>query len=157
MILIWNEIRYNKLVKLTIYSIIRDLGKLLGSGDSVNLGWLIRCLIVVSIGIAAVIPIVTKWVFVPFFRKFIEYRFMRYDYISNIILITLILSAFITIASFTGISVLFGTFLVGIFLIYILSKYPKGPFVILSREEGERKVDKSPTFIYTFKKYLLGP
>ena len=134
---------------------IGDLGKL--SGDNVNLGWLIGRPIVASIGMAIVTPIVTKWVFAPFFRKFIEYRFARFDHISNIILMTLVLSAFIAIAGFTGTSVLFGAFLAGVFLTYIPSKHPEGPFVVMSREEGEREADKSPTFVHTFEKYLLGP
>ncbi|KAI2725965.1 hypothetical protein CBS147332_2852 [Penicillium roqueforti] len=143
-------------VGLVMLSVVADLGKLSG-GDSVNLGWLIGRPIVASIGMAAVTPIVTKWVFAPFFRKFVEYRFARYDHISNIILMILVLSAFIAIAGFTGTSVLFGAFLAGVFLTYIPSKHPEGPFVVLSREEGERNEDKSPTFIHTFEKYLLGP
>ncbi|KAJ5346716.1 hypothetical protein N7541_009198 [Penicillium brevicompactum] len=143
-------------VGLVMLSVIGDLGKLSGGGDSVNLGWLIGRPIVASIGMAAVTPIVTKWVFAPFFRKFIEHRFARYDHISNIILMILVLSAFIAIAGFTGTSVLFGAFLAGVFLTYIPSKHPEGPFVVLSREEGEREADKSPTFIHTFEKYLLG-
>ncbi|KAI9933606.1 hypothetical protein ASPWEDRAFT_185747 [Aspergillus wentii DTO 134E9] len=144
-------------VGLVMLSVIGDLGKLSGGGDSVNLGWLIGRPIVASIGMAVVTPIVTKWVFAPIFRRFIEYRFARYDHISNIILMTLVLSAFIAIAGFTGTSVLFGAFLAGVFLTYIPSKHPEGPFVVLSREEGEREADKSPTFIHTFEKYLLGP
>ncbi|CAP79057.1 Pc06g00640 [Penicillium rubens Wisconsin 54-1255] len=143
-------------VGLIMLSVIGDLGKLSGGGD-VNLGWLIGRPIVASIGMALVMPIVTKWVFAPFFRKFIEHRFARYDHISNIILMTLVLSAFIAIAGFTGTSVLFGAFLAGVFLTYIPSKHPEGPFVVLNREEGEREADKSPTFIHTFEKYLLGP
>ncbi|KAJ5569175.1 hypothetical protein N7450_011661 [Penicillium hetheringtonii] len=142
---------------LVMLSVIGDLGKLSGGGDNVNLGWLIGRPIVASIGMAAVTPVVTKWVFAPFFRKFIEHRFARFDHISNIILMTLVLSAFIAIAGFTGTSVLFGAFLAGVFLTYIPSKHPEGPFVVLSREEGEREADKSPTFIHTFEKYLLGP
>lgn len=144
-------------VGLVMLSVIGDLGKLSGGGDNVNLGWLIGRPIVASIGMAAVTPVVTKWVFAPFFRKFIEHRFARFDHISNIILMTLVLSAFIAIAGFTGTSVLFGAFLAGVFLTYIPSKHPEGPFVVLSREEGEREADKSPTFIHTFEKYLLGP
>jgi Kef-type K+ transport system membrane component KefB len=140
-----------------LHSVIGDLGKLSGGGENVNLGWLIGRPIVASIGMALVMPIVTKWVFAPFFRKFIEHRFARYDHISNIILMTLVLSAFIAIAGFTGTSVLFGAFLAGVFLTYIPSKHPEGPFVVLNREEGERDADKSPTFIHTFEKYLLGP
>ncbi|CAG7978656.1 unnamed protein product [Penicillium salamii] len=142
---------------LVMLSVIGDLGKLSGGGDSANLGWLIGRPIVASIGMAVVTPIVTKWVFAPFFRKFIEHRFARFDHISNIILMTLVLSAFITIAGFTGTSVLFGAFLAGVFLTYIPSKHPEGPFVVLSREQGEREANKSPTFIHTFEKYLLGP
>ncbi|KGO64367.1 Cation/H+ exchanger [Penicillium italicum] len=144
-------------VGLVMLSVIGDLGKLSGGGDSVNLGWLIGRPIVASIGMAVVTPIITKWVFAPFFRKFIEHRFARFDHISNIILMTLVLSAFIAIAGFTGTSVLFGAFLAGVFLTYIPSKHPEGPFVVLSREEGEREANKSPTFIHTFEKYLLGP
>ncbi|KAJ5139236.1 uncharacterized protein N7515_004084 [Penicillium bovifimosum] len=143
-------------VGLVMLSVIGDLGKLSGDGD-VNLGWLIGRPIVASIGMAVMTPIVTKWVFAPFFRKFIEYRFARFDHISNIILMTLVLSAFVAIAGFTGTSVLFGAFLAGVFLTYIPSKHPEGPFVVLSREQGEREADKSPTFIHTFEKYLLGP
>ncbi|KGO39524.1 Cation/H+ exchanger [Penicillium expansum] len=144
-------------VGLVMLSVISDLGKLSEEGNNVNLGWLIGRPIVASIGMAIVTPVVTKWVFAPFFRRFIEYRFARFDHISNIILMTLVLSAFISIAGFTGTSVLFGAFLGGVFLTYIPSKHPEGPFVVMSREEGEREADKSPTFVHTFDKYLLGP
>ncbi|KAJ5183065.1 hypothetical protein N7492_000681 [Penicillium capsulatum] len=141
-------------VGLVMLSVIGDLGKL--SGGDVNLGWLIGRPIVASAAMAIVTPIVTKWIFAPFFRRFIEFHFARFDHVSNIILMTLVLSAFITIASFTGTSVLFGAFLAGTFLTYLPSKRPEGPFVVMSREEGEREADKSPTFVHTFEKYLLG-
>lgn len=70
---------------------------------------------------------------------------------------TLVLSAFISIAAFTDTSVLFGAFLAGAFLTYLPSKRAEGPFVVMSREEGEREADKSPTFVHTFERYLLGP
>lgn len=104
---------------------------------------------------AIVTPVVTKYLFAPVFRRFIEHHFARYDHISNIILMTLSLSAFITIAAYTGTSVLFGAFLAGTFLTYIPSKHPEGPFVVMSREEGERFADKSPTFVHTFERYLM--
>lgn len=106
---------------------------------------------------AIVTPIVTKYLMAPFFRICIEYHFAQYDHISNIILMVLVLSAFISIASYAGTSVLFGSFLAGVVLTYLPSKHPDGPFVVMSREEGEREVDKSPTFVHTFEKYLLGP
>ncbi|KAJ5111405.1 hypothetical protein N7532_001940 [Penicillium argentinense] len=143
-------------VGLVMLSVIGDLGKLSGE-TNVNLGWLIGRPIVASIAMAILTPIFTKWVFAPFFRKFVEHHFARFDHISNIILMTLVLAAFISIAGFTGTSVLFGAFLAGVFLTYLPSKRPEGPFVVMSREEGEREADKSPTFIHTFEKYLLGP
>ena len=102
-----------------------------------------------------VTPLVTKYLFAPIFRRFIEYHFARFDHISNIVLMTLVLSAFISIAAFTGTSILFGAFLAGTFLTYLPSKHPEGPFVVMNREEGEREADKSPTFIHTFELYLL--
>lgn len=136
-------------------SVIHDLGKLSGGG-SVNLGWLIGRPIVASIAMTILTPILTKWVFAPFFRKFIEYHFAHFDHISNIVLMTLVLSAFISIAAYAGTSVLFGAFLAGTFLTYIPSKKQEGPFMVMSREEGERNANKSPTFVHTFEAYLLG-
>lgn len=104
---------------------------------------------------AIVTPIVTKYLFAPLFRRVIEHHFARFDHISNIILMTLSLSAFITIAAYAGTSVLFGAFLAGTFLTYIPSKHPDGPFVVMSREEGEKFAHKSPTFVHTFERYLM--
>ena len=94
--------------------------------------------------------VTTKYLFAPIFRRFIEYHFARFDHISNIVLMTLVLSAFISIAAFTRTSILFEAFLAGTFLTYLPSKHPEGPFVVMNREEGEREADKSPTFIRTF-------
>ncbi|KAE8137291.1 Na+/H+ exchanger family protein [Aspergillus pseudotamarii] len=141
-------------VGLVLSSIISDLGKL--SNSDANLGWIIGRPIVASVGMAIVTPVVTKFLFAPIFRKYIEYHFARYDHISNIILMTLVLCAFISIAAYTGTSVLFGAFLAGTFLSYLPSKRPDGPFVVMSREEGEQNEDKSPTFVHTFEVYLLG-
>ncbi|KAF9883740.1 Hsp70 ATPase ssc1 [Aspergillus nanangensis] len=141
-------------VGLVMASVIGNLGQLEGGGD-VNLGWLIGRPIVASVAMAIVTPIVTKFIFAPIFRRFIEHHFARFDHISNIILMTLSLSAFIAIAAYTGTSVLFGAFLAGTFLTYIPSKHPEGPFVVMSREEGENFADKSPTFIHTFERYLM--
>lgn len=140
---------------LVMSSVIGDLSKLSGDGD-VNLGWLIGRPIVASIAMTIVTPIVTKYFFAPVFRKYVEYHFARYDHISNIVLMVLVLCAFISIASYTGTSILFGAFLAGTFLTYLPSKHPDGPFIVTSREEGEREADKSPTFVHTFEAYLLG-
>jgi len=104
---------------------------------------------------AILTPVLTKWVFAPVFRRWIEHAFARYDHVSNIILMVLVLSAFISIAAYAGTSVLFGAFLAGAFLTYLPSKHPDGPFVVMSREEGEQDPARSPTFIHTFELYLL--
>ncbi|BCS27909.1 cation:proton antiporter [Aspergillus puulaauensis] len=141
-------------VGLVMASVIGNLSQLEG-GDDINLGWLIGRPIVASIAMAIVTPIVTKYLFAPLFRRVIEHHFARFDHISNIILMTLSLSAFITIAAYAGTSVLFGAFLAGTFLTYIPSKHPDGPFVVMSREEGEKFAHKSPTFVHTFERYLM--
>lgn len=56
-----------------------------------------------------------------------------------------------------GISVLFDAFLASVFLTYLPSKRLEGPSIIVSREEGELEAVKSPTFVHTFEKYILGP
>ncbi|KAL2869075.1 cation:proton antiporter [Aspergillus lucknowensis] len=141
-------------VGLVMSSVISDLGKL-SSGHSMNLGWLIGRPIVASIAMAIVTPLVTKYLFAPIFQRYVEHHFAQYDHISNIVLMTLVLCAFISIAAFTGTSVLFGAFLAGTFLTYLPSKHPEAPFVVTSREEGEREAHKSPTFVHTFERYLV--
>lgn len=142
-------------VGLVMSSVIGDLGQLSG-GKDVNLGWLIGRPIVASIAMTILTPILTKWFFAPLFRRYIEYHFARFDHISNIVLMTLVLCAFIAIAAYAGTSILFGAFLAGTFLTYIPSKHAEAPFIVMNREEGEREVDKSPTFVHTFEAYLLG-
>ena len=104
---------------------------------------------------AILTPILSKFIFAPTFRRWIEHSFAKYDHMSNIVLMVLVLSGFISIAAYTGTSVLFGAFLAGAFLTYLPSKHPDGPFVVMSREEGEEEATKSPTFVHTFEVYLL--
>jgi Kef-type K+ transport system membrane component KefB len=141
-------------VAKSVFSVTGDLGRLQGGGN-VNLGWLIGRPIVASAAMAIVTPIATKFIFAPIFRRFIEHHFARYDHLSNIILMVLVLSAFISIAAYAGTSVLFGAFLAGTFLTYIPSKHREGPFTVMSRREGEENELKSPTFVHTFERYLL--
>lgn len=137
---------------LVMSSVISELGVLERSAD-VNLGWLIGRPILASILMAALTPLVTKYILAPFFRRYMENRFAQYDHVSNVGLMVLVLSAFISIAAYSGTSVLFGAFLAGSFLTYLPSKHPEGPFVVLTREEGEQNDDKSPTFVHTFELY----
>ncbi|RAL14326.1 cation:proton antiporter [Aspergillus homomorphus CBS 101889] len=142
-------------VGLVMSSVIHNLSRLTESPGDVNLGWLIGRPIVASIGMAIVTPLVTKYLFAPLFRRYIEDHFARYDHVSNICLMVLVLCAFLTIAAYTGTSVLFGAFLAGTFLSYLPSTHPDAPFVVMSREEGEREAHKSPTFVHTFERYLM--
>jgi Kef-type K+ transport system membrane component KefB len=139
---------------LVMSSVIHDLGQLSAGGD-VNLGWLIGRPIVASAAMAILTPVLTKWMFAPLFRKYIEHNFAKFDHLSNIMLMILVLSAFISIAAYAGTSILFGAFLAGAFLTYLPSKHPSGPFVVMSREQGEREKHKSPTFVHTFECYCL--
>ena len=68
----------------------------------------------------------------------------------------LLLSAFLSIASFAGASVLYGSFLAGTFLSSLPCTHPEAPFVVMSREHGETDPGKTPTFVHTFEKYFLG-
>lgn len=140
----------------TFHSVIGDLKELSGpNAGNVNLGWIIGRPIVASAAMAILTPVFTKWIFAPFFRRFIEHKFAKFDHISNILLMVFVLSAFISIAAYAGTSVLFGAFLAGTFLTYLPSKHPDGPFVVMSREEGEQNALKSPTFTHTFELYLF--
>lgn len=139
---------------LVMLSVIHDLGELEGGGG-VNLGWLIGRPIVASAAMTVLTPLLGKFVFAPAFRGLVEHHFAKFDHYSNIGLMILVLCAFLAIASYAGTSILFGAFLAGAFLSYLPSKHPTGPFVVLSREEGEREKDKSPTFVHTFEYYCL--
>lgn len=138
---------------LVMSSVIHDLGDIQSGGAS--LGWLIGRPILASALMAILTPVLSKWVLAPLFRKVIEPYFHRFDHLFNIIFMILILSAFLSIAAYAGTSVLFGAFLAGSFLSYLPSRHPEGPFVVLSREQGERERDKSPTFVHTFEYYCL--
>jgi Kef-type K+ transport system membrane component KefB len=138
---------------LVMSSVIHDLGTL-SAGRDVNLGWLIGRPILASMLMATLTPLLCKYVFAPIFRRFIEHHFAKYDHLSNVVLMVLVLCAFISIAAYAGTSVLFGAFLSGSFLTYLPSKHPEGPFVVYSREHGEKNDNKSPTFVHTFEKYF---
>lgn len=137
---------------LVMSSVISELGVLETSAD-VNLGWLIGRPILASILMTASIPLASKYTLASLFRRYMENRFAQYDHVSNVGLMVLVLSAFISIAAYSGTSVLFGAFLAGSFLTYLSSKHPEGPFVVLTRGEGEQNDDKSPTFVHTFELY----
>ncbi|KAF1965875.1 hypothetical protein BU23DRAFT_584787 [Bimuria novae-zelandiae CBS 107.79] len=87
-------------------------------------------------------PILTKCFFAPVFRRYIA-PFRKDGPSLQHLLMILVLSAFIAVAAYTGTSVLFGAFLAGTFLAYILSKHPEA-----------RRLN-APTFVHTFECYCL--
>jgi Kef-type K+ transport system membrane component KefB len=139
---------------LVMASVIDSLGEIGGDGG-VNLGWLIGRPNVASAAMAILTPVLGKYVFAPLFRYWLEDHWPRYRHSANIVLMIFVLSAFLTIAAYAGTSVLYGSFLAGTFISYLPDKHPDGPFVVPSREEGERMEAKCPTFLHTFEKYIL--
>jgi Kef-type K+ transport system membrane component KefB len=112
---------------LVMSSVIGELGAL-ETSDSVNLGWLIGRPILASILPAILTPLLTKYVLALGFRRYIENRFTHYDHLSDVGLMVLVLSAFITIAAYSGTSILFGAFLAGSFFDLSTKQAPRGSF-----------------------------
>ncbi|KAJ2894291.1 hypothetical protein MKZ38_007748 [Zalerion maritima] len=139
---------------LVMASVIHNLGS--AAEGNINIGWLIGRPIVASAALGIFSPLIAKYLASPFFRWYIEDRFARYKHVSNIVLMVLVLSAFLSIAAFAGTSVLFGSFMAGTFLSSLPCTHPDAPFMVMSREHGEEDPGKTPTFIHTFEKYFLG-
>ncbi|KAK3312342.1 Cation/H+ exchanger [Apodospora peruviana] len=140
---------------LVLVSVIHELRAIATDQNGNRLGWIIGRPILASGLLALLTPLFAKCAIGPLFRRFVEQRFARFRHVSNIILMVLVLSAFLAIATFAGASMLFGSFLAGTFVSSLPSKHADGPFVVLSREHGETAPGKSPTFIHTFEKYIL--
>lgn len=134
---------------------IQNLGTV-ADDENANLGWLIGRPVLASVLMGIFSPLVAKYLAGPFFRWYIEDLFARFKHVSNIVLMVLVLCAFITIAEFAGTSSIYGAFLAGTFLSSLPCIHPDAPFMVFSREHGETEPGKTPTFIHTFEKYLLG-
>ncbi|KAH7374124.1 sodium-hydrogen antiporter [Cadophora sp. MPI-SDFR-AT-0126] len=140
---------------LVMASVIHNFGGLAG-GAGGNLRWLIGRPIVAAIAMGILSPLSATYLFGPLFRWYVEHRFIRFKHVSNVILMVLVLSAFLSIASFACASVLYRSFLAGTFLSSLPCTHPKAPFVVMSRERGETDPGTTPTFVHTFEKYFLG-
>ncbi|TKA74451.1 hypothetical protein B0A55_05072 [Friedmanniomyces simplex] len=138
---------------LVMSSVIQNLGSM-SDGGNVNLGWLIGRPIVASIAMAVVTPVLSKFVLAPVFRKFIQGRLARYGHRSNIVLMILVLCAFISIAAYSGTSVLFGAFLAGMLLTYLPTTEDEASLGSESKSESERHGSESLTFVHTFEHYV---
>jgi Kef-type K+ transport system membrane component KefB len=140
---------------LVMASVIHNLGPV-ATDSSVNIGWIIGRPIVASAAMGICSPLLTKYLFSPVFRWYIEHYFVKFKHVSNVVLMVLVLCAYITIASYAGASILYGSFLAGTCLSSLPCNHPDAPFMVLSREHGESDPDKTPMFIHTFEKYFLG-
>lgn len=134
---------------------IQQLGPI-ADDPTVNIGWIIGRPIVASAAMAILTPLLCKFLFSPLFRRFLEPYLPRFKHVPNAILMTLVLCAFIAIASYAGASVLYGSFLAGAFLSGLPSTHPEGPYVVESGAEGEEGEGKMPGFEYSFERYLGG-
>lgn len=109
-----------------------------------------------SVAISVLTPLFSKYVASPVFRWYIEDRFIRYKHVSNVILMVLTLSAFISITAFAGASVLFGAFVAGAFLNSLPCTHPSAPFAVTDLHQAETDPEKTPSFLHTFERYFHG-
>lgn len=143
------------MTNITTPSVIHQLGPI-ADDPTINIGWIIGRPILASALMAILTPLLCKLVFSPLFRRHLEPHLPRFKHPANAVLMTLVLSAFLAIASYAGASVLYGSFLAGAFLSGLPSTYADGSFVVGSREEGEEVEGKTPGFEHSFEKYLGG-
>ncbi|KAK4152966.1 hypothetical protein C8A00DRAFT_15754 [Chaetomidium leptoderma] len=119
-----------------------------GSGSgSAGLGWIIGRPVLASVLMAVLTPAVAKFAVAPVYRRFVEPGLaVRFGHVFNILLMTVVLSAFLAIAAYAGASVLFGAFLAGAFLSGLPAK----------RNSGGGS-ERAPGFTETFEEYLGAP
>lgn len=119
------------------------------SGGTVNLGWIIGRPLLASGLMAVLTPISAKLAFGPLLRlSSVRNSLSRYGHGSNIVMMVMVLCAFLATAAYAGASVLFGSFLGGMFLSML--REPE-----TERTSCEAISNKpSPHFSHTFKKYL---
>ncbi|OIW27102.1 Sodium/hydrogen exchanger [Coniochaeta ligniaria NRRL 30616] len=139
---------------LVLVSVIRELRDIApktggGSGGTANLGWVIGRPILASGLMAALTPTFAHFAFRPLLRLgYVRSGLARDGHASNIVMMVLVLCAFLAIAAYAGASVLFGSFLAGMFLSML--REPQ-----TGKATSEAVGDKSsPMFSHTFEKYL---
>ncbi|KAK0741989.1 Cation/H+ exchanger [Apiosordaria backusii] len=137
---------------LVLVSVIHQLRGIAEDGD-MKLGWIIGRPILASGLLAILTPLIAKFVAGPLFRRFLEKPLANFKHVSNILLMTVVLCAFLAIAAFAGASMLFGAFLAGAFLSSLPSK-EKGPAGL--RDHDLERTETTP-FVGTFEHYLSGP
>ncbi|KAK4175258.1 putative Na(+)/H(+) antiporter [Triangularia setosa] len=138
---------------LVLVSVIHQLRGIAEDGDA-SLGWIIGRPILASGLLALLTPLIAKFVAGPLFRRFLEKSLVKFKHISNILLMTVVMCAFLAISAFAGASMLFGAFLAGAFLSSLPSK-ERGP-AAAQRDDGLEET-RIVTFVGTFEHYLSDP
>ncbi|BGP36304.1 hypothetical protein JCM10450v2_000200 [Rhodotorula kratochvilovae] len=101
------------IIALVLLSVIQSLG----TGDGGALGWTIGRPVVASIAMALVTPIAARWFFIPLFRtRRVEKLVERGGRSAELFLGVAVLCAFLSIAYFSGTTLLLGAFTAGAFL-----------------------------------------
>ncbi|GAA5855007.1 hypothetical protein JCM8547_002342 [Rhodosporidiobolus lusitaniae] len=107
---------FDDVVALVLLSVIQSLGPDPSSATS-GLGWTIGRPIVASVALAAVAPVVARWVVRPVFRtKRVEGMMEKGGKSAELFVGVCVLSAFLAISYYTGTTMLLGAFLAGTFL-----------------------------------------
>lgn len=134
---------------LVLVSVIRELRDI-GDDNNTNLGWVIGRPILASGLMAILTPLLAQFVCAPLVQaEYVRNRFASHAHTSNIVVMALVLGAFSAIAAYAGASVLFGSFLAGMFL-SILQR----PEATNADRLHDIAADPSSAFSATFDKYL---
>lgn len=100
---------------LVLVSVVRGLRDL--DANKAGLGWVIGRPILASGLMAVLAPLIAYFVFAPVARtNAVRNRLGKHGHMFNIVVMVLVLCAFLAVAAYAGASVLFGSFLAGVFL-----------------------------------------
>jgi len=89
---------------------------------------------------ALLTPVITKFILAPVYCRFVEQRLKDHIYVANMAVMTVVLTAYLAVASFSGTSMLLGSFLAGCVVSCLPTLQAQG----------------HTSFIQTFEKYLSG-
>lgn len=103
---------------LVMASVIQSLGDASETGD-INLGWIIGRPIVVSVAMTVLTPLLARCLLRTGYCRFVEPHITKWGYPPMMIFMAAILCAFLSISSYAGTSVLYGSFLAGMLVPYL--------------------------------------
>lgn len=139
---------FDDVVGLIMVSIISSLGGINGDG-SADIGWIIGRPVLASVAIGAISPLLAIYAAGPLYRRWIVPRIGSFGHKATICVMTLILSAHLSICAYAGASLLFGAFLAGTFLTTLAATSNS-----VQADSGE--IERVPAFHQTFEKYVSG-